>query len=148
MRRTALALALAAGLAVACGGAPKAAPKTAPTAAPATTAGSPTPSFNWSSAEAAVGIPPKPDTATQAAYVADLDAIDKAIVGGKVERAVDRGRDQCRSIKDFPNDRAKLVELTNKRFTAPEHPERFGAVKAGKILDVVHKRLCPTYPMG
>jgi hypothetical protein len=150
MRRTVLVLTLAAGLAVACGGTPKAAPKSAPTAAPATTAASTAASpRDFSSAEAAAGIPPKPDAVTQAAYIADLNAIDRDIVGKKDEKTiVDRGRNQCRSIKDFPNDRAKLVDLTNKRFTAPEHPDGFGPAKAAKILDVVHKRLCPTYPMG
>ena len=93
--------------------------------------------------------PPKPDAQTQAAYIADLRAIDADIIGKKdEEKIVDRGRDQCRSIKDFPNDRAKLVDLTSKRFTSPNHPEGFGPAKAAKILDVVHKRLCPTYPMG
>ncbi|WP_432976622.1 hypothetical protein [Dactylosporangium sp. CA-233914] len=86
---------------------------------------------------------------TQAAYIADLKAIDPAIVGGKDEgRIVGRGRDQCSSIKSFPNNGAKLVDLTNKRFTAPNHPEVFELVEAARILDVVHKRLCPTYPMG
>jgi len=154
MRRTVLALVVAAGLAVACGGTPKADPKAAPNATSAqppdssapTTAASPR---DFSSAEAAVGIPPKPDAVTQAAYIADLRAIDPDIIGKKDEETiVDRGRNQCRSIKDFPKDRAKLVELTNKRFTSPNHPDGFGLVKAGKILDVVHKRLCPTYPMG
>ncbi|MGI5179511.1 hypothetical protein ACQEVZ_24590 [Dactylosporangium sp. CA-152071] len=153
MRRTVLALTVAAGLAVACGGTPKADPNADPPAAattPAsvapTTAASPR---DLSSAEAANGIPPKPDAATQAAYIADLKAIDPDIVGKKDEdRIVGRGRDQCSSIKSFPNDRAKLVELTNKRFTSPNHPEGFGLAKAAKILDVVHKRLCPTYPMG
>lgn len=149
MRRIVLALTVAAGLAIACGGTPKAAPKSAPAVAPATTAGSPTPSFDWSSAEAAAGIPPKPDAVTQAAYIADLRAIDPDIIGKKdEERIVDRGRDQCSSIKKFPNDRAKLVDLTNKRFTAPDHPDGFGLAKAAKILNVVHKRLCPTYPMS
>jgi hypothetical protein len=64
-----------------------------------------------------------------------------------VERAVDRGPGPVPEHQGLP-DRAKLVDLTNKRFTAVGHPDGFGATKAAKILDVVHKRLCPSYPMG
>jgi hypothetical protein len=54
-------------------------------------------------------------------------------------------RVQCGSIKQWPNDRAKLVDLTNRRFTSPDHDTGFGLATAGRILDVVHSRLCPTY---
>ncbi|MFH8717250.1 hypothetical protein [Streptomyces zaomyceticus] len=96
------------------------------------------------SARAAAGIPADPDAATAATYVADLDAIDKDIVHGKEEKAISRGLNQCRSIKDG-KDRAKLIELTNSRFTSPNHPEGHGLPKAEKVLDVVHKRLCPDF---
>lgn len=92
------------------------------------------------------GLPPVPDAATQAAYLADLRKIDPDIVGDKDPRTiVNRGRDQCSSIKQWPNDRAKLIDLANKRFTAPDHPDGFGAKTAARILDVVHKRICPTW---
>lgn len=91
-------------------------------------------------------IPPAPDAATTAAYIAALRAIDPDIVGDKDERTiVNRGRDQCGSVKDSPTDQAKLVELTNKRFTSPKHPEGFGAEKATQILAVVRQHICPTY---
>ncbi|MGW8365089.1 hypothetical protein ACWGK1_31615 [Streptomyces wedmorensis] len=96
------------------------------------------------SARAAAGIPADPDTATAAAYIADLDAIDKDIVHGKEEKAISRGLNQCRSIKDG-KDRAKLIELTNSRFSSPNHPDGHGLTKAEKIIDVVHKRLCPGF---
>ncbi|MGR7002418.1 hypothetical protein ACU686_37750 [Yinghuangia aomiensis] len=56
-----------------------------------------------------------------------------------------RGRDPCASIGQDPKDRAKLVGLANQRFTAPTHPDGFGAATAEKTLDVVHQYICPTY---
>ncbi|MBN1172127.1 MAG: hypothetical protein JXA67_08125 [Micromonosporaceae bacterium] len=104
------------------------------------------PSRSTDSATAA-GIPPKPDAATQAAYIADLKAINPAIVGKhSVDTMVNRGRDQCSSLSGT-KDHAKLVDLTNKRFSAPGHADGFGTATAEKILRVVHKRLCPSYPM-
>jgi hypothetical protein len=103
-----------------------------------------TPNASNSSAAAVAGIPPEPDQKTRAVYIADLKKIDPAIVDDE-EQAVDRGRNQCSSIKDFPGDEAKLVDLTNKRFTAPSHPDGFGKAKATKILAAVRKHLCPTY---
>ncbi|MEU9298819.1 hypothetical protein [Streptomyces sp. NPDC048266] len=96
------------------------------------------------SARAAAGIPADPDTATATAYIADLNAIDGDIVHGKDEKAISRGLNQCRSIKDG-KDRAKLIDLTNSRFSSPNHPEGHGLPKAERILDVVHKRLCPGF---
>jgi hypothetical protein len=90
------------------------------------------------------GAPPPPDRATAEAYVADLRRIDPAIVGaGDIRALVDRGREQCAAIREFPDDRARLVELTEQRFTAPGHPDGFGAAKAAAILDVVRARICP-----
>jgi hypothetical protein len=96
-------------------------------------------------AEAAAGIPPKPDAATQKAYIAVLTALDPDIVHGKEDTAVNRGRDQCSSVKEWPNDQTKLVDLTQKRFTSPGHPEGFGPAKSAQILAAVRKYLCPTY---
>ncbi|MGW1998541.1 hypothetical protein ACWCPW_51670, partial [Embleya sp. NPDC001921] len=87
----------------------------------------------------------KPDAATTAAYIADLDAIDPAIVDGKTDKAVSRGRDQCASVKATPDDKAKLVELTTKRFTGPANPDGFGPTKSEKILVAVRKHICPQY---
>jgi hypothetical protein len=125
-------------VAAGCGGAPADEPSTS-TPPPASTETS-------STAAADLGIPPAPDDATTAAYIADLQAIDAEIVGDKDPRAlVSRGRDQCRSVKDNPTDQAKLVDLTNKRFTAPGHSDGFGLDKATLILAAVRKHICPTY---
>ncbi|WP_394620115.1 hypothetical protein JNUCC0626_13715 [Lentzea sp. JNUCC 0626] len=82
-------------------------------------------------------------SADQAAFVAALDAIDKDIAHGKAEKAYDRGRNQCDSIKNNPNDRAKLLDLTRQRFTSPDHPEGFPPATVEKILDAVKTHLCP-----
>ncbi|MGA3562695.1 hypothetical protein [Melissospora conviva] len=89
----------------------------------------------------------EPDAATTAAYVADLDAIDTDIVHGKADKAVSRGRSQCSSIYEFPKDRAKLVDYVEKRFISPDAPGGHGKAKSEKILNVVHKHLCPEFPL-
>lgn len=89
------------------------------------------------------GIPPEPNPATWGAYIADLTAIDPDIVHGKEEKAVDRGRNQCSLVHNELNDQAKLVDLTNQRFSSPNHPNGFGKEKATKILAVIRKHLCP-----
>lgn len=96
------------------------------------------------SIRAAAGIPLVPDQVTQDAYVRDLNAIDSDIVHGKVEKAVSRGLNQCTSIKNGGS-RQELVHLAEERFTSPSHPEGHGTTTAAKILDIVHRRLCPTY---
>ncbi|MFJ9952271.1 hypothetical protein [Kitasatospora sp. NPDC091207] len=89
------------------------------------------------------GLPAKPGSDDAAKVVAALAAIDPAIVGDKPDQAVDRARNQCQSMYQFPKDRAKLIELADQRFTAPDHPQGFGAEKAGKILDALRATLCP-----
>lgn len=90
------------------------------------------------------GAPPAPDAATQKAYLAALRKIDPNIVGDKEPKAlVDRGRDQCASIAEWPNDKAKLISITNQRFTSPDHPDGFGKAKAEKILAAVRTYICP-----
>lgn len=96
------------------------------------------------SIDAANGIPPEPKPAARAAYLADLDAISPDIVHGKPDKAIDRGRNQCSSIKQG-KDRQQLIETTNYRFSSPDHPDGHGTDIAAKILDVVHKRLCPDF---
>ncbi|MEV6712560.1 hypothetical protein AB0M48_11010 [Lentzea sp. NPDC051208] len=132
MRSTAVAVTVLAALAslAGCGGG-TATSTTAPPAAPTTTSAS---------------APTKTDSADpakQAAFVAALDAIDKDIAHGKAEKAYDRGRNQCDSIKNNPNDRAKLLDLTRQRFTSPDHPEGFPPATVEKILDAVKTHLCP-----
>jgi hypothetical protein len=96
------------------------------------------------SINAELGIPPEPKPAARAAYIADLDAISTDIVHGKPDKAIDRGRNQCSSIKQG-KDRDELIESTNFRFSSPDHPKGHGTDIAAKILDVVHKRLCPDF---
>lgn len=100
----------------------------------------------YASIEASSGIPPKPDAAAQRAYVEALRVIDPEIIGRHDEAIiVDRGRNQCRSIKDHPGDRGRQIALTQQRFSAPRHPDGFGPEVAERILGVVHQYLCPTY---
>jgi hypothetical protein len=80
-----------------------------------------------------------------AKFIAALDAIDPDIVHGKAEKAVDRARNQCGSVKQHPKDQARLVKLTDMRFSSPGHPDGFGAAKATKILAAARKYICPTY---
>lgn len=98
-----------------------------------------------STARSVAGIPPKPDAATQAAYIADLEAIDPDIVHGKADKAMNRGRDQCSTIAGWPGDEAKWLDLAGKRFISPDHPGGFGPEKSARILAAVRKHLCPTY---
>lgn len=98
------------------------------------------------SAAAAAGIPPKPDAATAAAYIADLKAIDPDIVGDKdPDRIIGRGRDACAAAKNHPGDEAAAIEGVRKRFTSPSHPQGFTGDVPARIWAVVHARLCPTY---
>lgn len=99
-----------------------------------------------SSIAAAAGIPPKPDEATRAAYLDELRAIEPLLVDeDNLDKAVDRGRNQCSSIPHHRDDQAKLIELTNTRFTAPGHSGGFGTAVAERVFVVVRKHLCPTY---
>ena len=78
----------------------------------------------------------------QEAFVKALDAIDPAIVDGKPEKAYDRGRNQCDTIKSNP-DRAKQLEFARQRFTSPKHPDGFPPATVEKILGAVKTHLCP-----
>ncbi|MFB7473972.1 hypothetical protein [Kitasatospora sp. NPDC056184] len=118
--------------------APEAAPTTQTPASAGTTAAPPT------ATGAGVAIPPKPDAATEAKYIAALTAIDPEIVDGKADRAVSRGRDQCRSVAEHPTDQAKLVALAAQRFTSAGHPQGFGPEKSAQILAAVRTHICPT----
>jgi hypothetical protein len=99
-----------------------------------------------SSIAAAAGIPPKPDQATADAYLADLRAIEPLLVDAdNPDKAINRGRDQCSSVAQHRDDQVKLIDLTNKRFTAPGHSDGFGPEVAERVLAVVRKHLCPAY---
>jgi len=98
-------------------------------------------------AREAAGLPPGPDEATATAYIQALNAIDPRIVKpGKDDRAVSRGLTQCGSIKASPDDRDKLVQSTLGRFTIDTRLPDINTPDTGaKILDVVHKYLCPDF---
>lgn len=140
MRRTLTALLLLLALTAACA---SPLPSTTTTSTPDAPS---TPPSSAPTTLSAPGAPPKPDAATAQAYLADLRAIDPAIVEeDDTDKAVRRGRSQCASVKNSPGDQAKLVDLTNKRFTGPDHPNGFGLEKAERILVAVRKHICPTY---
>ncbi|WP_190209631.1 DUF732 domain-containing protein [Kitasatospora indigofera] len=111
-------------------------PTAADPAAPAATA-KPSP-------PADAGLPPKPDSALLAKLVGALDAIDRDIVAGDPDKAAERARNTCQDIYRYPKDKAKLVDLTNQRFTSAKHPSGWGPEQAAKILEAVRGAVCPT----
>ena len=98
-------------------------------------------------AREAAGLPPEPTADARKAFLDALNAIDPRIIKpGKEDQAVSRGLNQCSSIKSSPNDREKLVQLTLSRFTIDTRlPEIATPETGGKILDAVHKHLCPDF---
>lgn len=87
--------------------------------------------------------PPGSERSEWASYVNALDAIDPDIVHGEEDKAVDRARSQCQAVKEATHDQDELINLTNKRFTSPNHPEGHGLDTAEKILNVVERYVCP-----
>jgi hypothetical protein len=95
-------------------------------------------------AEKAAGIPPYPNDETVAKYLTALKKINPEILEGRdPERIVDRGRDQCVTIKSFPDEPDKVLTFTNTRFSSPDHPNGFGDATAKKINKVIVKYICP-----
>ncbi|MBB2946520.1 hypothetical protein FB565_006288 [Actinoplanes lutulentus] len=94
-------------------------------------------------AEEAAAIPPKPDDETAAKYLAALEEIDPEILKREPERLIDRGREQCSTIKRFSGNPDKILQYANLRFTSPEHPNGFGDATANEINTVIVKHLCP-----
>jgi hypothetical protein len=84
-----------------------------------------------------------PGPEARAAYLAGLDAIDRDIVHGKPDTAVSRGLNTCADLRQWPGDRARLVQRVQQRYTSPAHPDGVGAEVSGRILDVVQGTLCP-----
>ncbi|MFE9912759.1 hypothetical protein [Streptomyces clavifer] len=93
---------------------------------------------------AATGLP---DTTPEqeAAFVAALDSIDKDIAHGKADKAAGRGRSQCQTIHNWPDDMEKQVDLAAQRFTSPTHPEGRTPETAAKINAAAHAHLCPAF---
>lgn len=96
-------------------------------------------------AREAAGLPESPAPADRAAFLKGLNAIDPDIVHGKDDKAVSRGINACSSIKNFPGDRDKQVEMTGSRFSSPDSPEGRDPATAAKILDLAHKHICPSF---
>ncbi|WP_436772051.1 DUF732 domain-containing protein [Yinghuangia sp. YIM S09857] len=92
------------------------------------------------SIQAAAGIPPAPDAATQAAYAADLNKINPKIVDGKTERAVDRGRNVCSDLANG-KDHAKVIENLQYRFGSGALT--ISDTEAEKILTAITTHICP-----
>ncbi|MFD7106104.1 hypothetical protein [Streptomyces celluloflavus] len=134
------AVVIAAASLTACGGNSDSAPAKSP--APAAPSSAPTldASKAIKDAEAKSGIPPKPDAATQETYIRALNTISPAIVNGKEDRAVSRGRDTCGTIHSFPKDHAKQVHITQQRFSGATE---FSTKQAEQILAAVQSNLCP-----
>ncbi|MFF0428000.1 DUF732 domain-containing protein [Streptomyces sp. NPDC004520] len=97
------------------------------------------------SIRAANGIPPEPSPEDRGAFLAFLDTIDPDIVHGKEDKAVSRGKDTCSTYRRYPGDTAKQIDITNKRWTSPTHPEGHGLATAAKILEASHMHLCPDF---
>lgn len=91
-----------------------------------------------------VGIAPQPDESTAAEYIKALEAINPEIVDGNPSRAVSRGRNQCDSIRNYPDDRERLIDFVQIRFNTDKHPNGFDRETSAKILDVVRAHLCPS----
>ena len=98
-------------------------------------------------AREAAGLPPEPAPEARKAFLAALNKIDPRIIKpGKDDQAVSRGLNQCSSIKTSPDDRDKLVQQALERFTVTTRlPEIATPETGGKILDAVHKHICPDF---
>lgn len=118
-----------------------AAPEKKPLPAPST----PSPAAVADTEATASGIPPEPDAVKKLGYLRALNNIDPDIVHGKEDKAVDRGRNQCQTIHNFPEDKPKQAGMAELRFTSPSHPGGFGKLKAAQIVEAVHTNLCPTF---
>ncbi|WP_055693000.1 hypothetical protein [Streptomyces prasinopilosus] len=97
-------------------------------------------------AREAAGLPPEPDEAVRKAFLDALNAIDPRIIKpGKEDQAVSRGLNQCSSIKGS-DDREKLAQQALGRFTIDTRLPELNTPETGqKIVDAVHKHLCPDF---
>lgn len=98
-------------------------------------------------ARKAAGLPPEPNATTRQAYLDALNAIDPRIIKpGKDDQAVSRGINQCRFITTYADDHKQLVQSTLERFTIDTRLPEIATPETGeKIVDVVHKHLCPDF---
>lgn len=84
-----------------------------------------TPSVNQSSAEAAAGIPAKPDAATRTALIEVLKAINPALVTDE-DKAIDNARNQCSTISGG----GKADQSAKARFSTSDHEVTDAEAKA------------------
>ncbi|MFJ4785498.1 hypothetical protein [Streptomyces sp. NPDC088794] len=74
------------------------------------------PSADYSAAEKAAGIPPKPDAATRTALIEVLKAINPALVTDE-DKAIDNARNQCSTISGGGN----ADQTAKARFSTSDH---------------------------
>ncbi|MFI6388677.1 hypothetical protein ACIBHY_19450 [Nonomuraea sp. NPDC050547] len=91
-----------------------------------------------------VRIPPVPGPEAWAGYIRELDTIDRDIVHGDEQKAVDRARNQCPWLQQWPKVRMDALIQVDKRFTSPDHPKGFGAAKGNRINNAIKKYICPS----
>lgn len=98
-------------------------------------------------AREAAGLPPEPPAEARKAFLDALNAIDPRIIKpGKDDQAVSRGLNQCSSIKSSPDDKTKLAQQALERFTVTTRLPEIATPDTGqKIVDAVHKHLCPDF---
>ena len=98
-------------------------------------------------AREAAGLPPEPSAEARKAFLDALNAINPRIIKpGKEDQAVSRGLNQCSSIKSSPDDREKLAQLALERFTVTTRLPELATTETGeRIVDAVHKHLCPDF---
>ncbi|MDI2128614.1 DUF732 domain-containing protein [Yinghuangia seranimata] len=88
------------------------------------------------------GLPPAPDPATRARYIAALEAIDPRLVGSDQERAVELGREACQSI-GVNLGHAKLVSQTRQKFS--RNGLSVTTAQAEAVLRAANTHLCPLF---
>ena len=98
-------------------------------------------------AREAAGLPPDPSPEARKAFLDALNDIDPRIIKpGKDDQAVSRGLNQCSSIKSSPDDKDKLAQQALERFTVTTRLPEIATPDTGqKIVDAVHKHLCPDF---
>lgn len=89
-------------------------------------------------------FPPAPDQEHRAGYLAALEGVNPELVEDRDPDAlVNRGVDQCRDIKQRPED--QWLTWVKTRFGSPEHPNGFDDETSAHVLAVIRKYLCPAY---
>ena len=121
----------------------------APAEPPTVEAPAPAPSINPSVLAdllAESNIPPPPSSRNAAMFLVALEAINPELLEDRHSEAlINRGRDQCATIKDWPGDEGKWVWWAEQRFTSPAHPQGLGPATAKRVIAAARKYICPSY---